>query len=93
MPLLTITGDTFASRVSGSHLHAIGLPELITDSLENYAALALRLSYEPELLRGYRERLARNRATHPLFDTERYTRAFEALLLQAWDDYSATLGQ
>ena len=93
VPLLTITGDTFASRVSGSHLHAIGLPELITDSLENYAALALRLSYEPELLRGYRERLAQNRATHPLFDTARYTRAFEALLLQAWEDYSATLGQ
>jgi protein O-GlcNAc transferase len=93
VPLLTIAGDTFASRVSGSHLHAIGLPELITDSLEGYASLALRLSREPALLRGYRERLARNRATHPLFDTGRYMRAFEALLLQAWESHRATLAQ
>src|SRR6185295_20078212 len=43
LPLITCAGETFASRVSGSHLHAIGLAELVTDSLDDYAALALKL--------------------------------------------------
>ncbi len=86
LPVLTMAGETFASRVSGSHLRAIGLPELVTHDLESYAALALRLAREPELLAGLRLRLQQNRATHPLFDTAGYTRDFEALLLRAWED-------
>jgi predicted O-linked N-acetylglucosamine transferase (SPINDLY family) len=82
-----MAGETFASRVSGSHLHAIGLPELVTDDLDSYAAQALRLARDPDLLAGLRLRLRQNRATHPLFDTAGYTRDFEALLLQAWEDY------
>jgi len=89
LPLLTIAGETFASRVSGSLLHAIGLPELVTGDLESYASLALRLAREPDLLRGYRARLGDNRATHPLFDTAGYTRALEELLVHAWEDYRA----
>ena len=42
-PVVTIAGDTFVSRVAGSLLRTIGLPELITTSLDEYAALALRL--------------------------------------------------
>ena len=86
LPVVTCAGDTFASRVSGSHLRAIGLPELVTDSLEAYEALALKLSHEPDLLAGYRARLRANRLVEPLFDIARYTRAFEQLLLAAWDD-------
>ena len=86
LPVVTCAGDTFASRVSGSHLRAIGLPELVTDSLEAYEALALKLSQEPDLLAGYRARLRANRLVEPLFDIARYTRAFEQLLLAAWDD-------
>jgi len=83
LPVVTCAGETFASRVSGSHLHAIGLPELVTHSLADYEALALRLAREPDTLAEFRNRLRVNRKTHPLFDTIGYTRALEELLLHA----------
>jgi predicted O-linked N-acetylglucosamine transferase (SPINDLY family) len=78
VPLLACAGATFASRVAGSLLHAVGLPELVVDSIESYEALALRLAAEPTLLRDLRHRLTRNRTTFPLFDTDRFARHLEA---------------
>jgi protein O-GlcNAc transferase len=78
LPVLTCAGTTFAGRVAGSLLQAIGLAELVTTSLEEYEALALRLVREPELLARLRARLAENRLSFPLFDTARSTRALEA---------------
>jgi predicted O-linked N-acetylglucosamine transferase (SPINDLY family) len=80
LPVLTCTGETFASRVSASQLLAIGLPELVTHDLAAYEARALSLAREPDLLAGYRTRLRANRDTAPLFDTQAYTRALECLL-------------
>ena len=84
LPLVTCAGETFASRVSGSQLKAIGLPELVTDSPAAYEALALELARRPELLARYRKRVRANRDASPLFDTAGYTRALEALLFAAW---------
>ena len=89
LPLLTCAGKTFASRVAGSQLRSIGLPELVTDSLPAYQALALKLAREPARLSEYRERLARNRATAPLFDVVGYTRSLEELFLKAWEEHRA----
>jgi predicted O-linked N-acetylglucosamine transferase (SPINDLY family) len=89
LPVVTCAGETFASRVSGSHLLAIGLPDLVTYNLVDYEALAQKLAQEPDLLAGCRTRLRANRETHPLFDTTGYTRALEALLWQAAEDYPA----
>ena len=80
LPLLTCAGNTFAGRVAGSLLRAIGLPELITSSLNDYEAMALRLARDGDLLAGIRARLARNKWTHPLFDTERFARNIEVRL-------------
>jgi predicted O-linked N-acetylglucosamine transferase (SPINDLY family) len=77
VPLITCPGESFASRVAASALTAIGLPELIADSPESYEALALRLARDRDALAALRNRLARNRATQPLFDTARYTRNLE----------------
>jgi protein O-GlcNAc transferase len=77
LPMLTCAGNTFAGRVAGSLLRAIGLGELVTTSLEEYEALALRLARDAELLTRQRARLAKNRRTHPLFDTACYTRNLE----------------
>jgi protein O-GlcNAc transferase len=84
LPVLTCVGETFASRVSGSQLLAIGLGELVTYDLAAYEALALELARQPGILAGYRARLRANRDTAPLFDTAAYTRALEALLVTAW---------
>jgi predicted O-linked N-acetylglucosamine transferase (SPINDLY family) len=89
LPVVTCAGETMVSRIAASQLHAIGLPELITESLERYEALALELAARPELLRGYRDRLAANRRTHPLFDMARYARDFEDLMESVWAQRSA----
>jgi predicted O-linked N-acetylglucosamine transferase (SPINDLY family) len=87
LPVLACVGETFISRVAGSLLKAIGLPELITYTLQEYEALALRLARHPAELAGIRERLAKNRLTAPLFDTPRFTRHLEAAYLLMWDRY------
>lgn len=89
LPVLTRAGDTFASRVAGSLLTAVGLPELITRSLEEYEALALRLARQPDELRALREKLSRNRTTAPLFDTPAFARHLEAAYQQMWSNYLA----
>ncbi len=89
LPLLTCAGETLVTRLAGSQLNAIGLPELVTTGLAEYEALALRLAREPVMLAGFRTRLATNRATHPLFDMARYTRDFEDGLQTIWDDFAA----
>ncbi|MEO7054610.1 MAG: hypothetical protein ABI191_06520, partial [Rhizomicrobium sp.] len=78
LPILTCRGNAFAGRVAASLLQAMGLPELITDTLEDYEALAVRLATDPALLAGYRARLAKARDSAPLFDTARTTRYIEA---------------
>ena len=85
LPVLTCMGNAFAGRVAASLLNAIGLPELVTHSIEDYEALALRLAKDPSLLEGYRNRLATNRLTHPLFDTDRFRHHIEAAYLQMWE--------
>ena len=89
LPVLTCAGETLVTRLAGSQLHAIGLPELVTGDLTAYETLALRLAREPQTLAGFRTRLAANRATHPLFDMARYTRDFEDGLQAIWRDFLA----
>jgi protein O-GlcNAc transferase len=87
VPLLTCLGSTFASRVAASLVRAVGLDELVTSSLQDYEALAVKLANDPSLLRALRERLARNRMTHPLFDTARFARHVEAAYTAMWQRY------
>jgi predicted O-linked N-acetylglucosamine transferase (SPINDLY family) len=84
VPVLTRPGATFASRVAGSLLGAVGLPELITTSLTDYEALAVALARDPQRLAGVRQKLARNRDVCPLFDTARFTRHIEAAYTTMW---------
>jgi predicted O-linked N-acetylglucosamine transferase (SPINDLY family) len=85
LPLLTCSGEAYAARMAGSLLQAIGLPELVTHTLEDYEALALMLATDAGLLEGIKLKLAQNRSTHPLFDTERFTRHLESAYLTMWE--------
>jgi len=86
-PVITCAGDTFASRVAGSLLRAVGLPELVTSCLADYEALAAQLAREPVRLEGIRERLRANRLSAPLFDCGRFTRDLEAAYQAMWRRY------
>jgi predicted O-linked N-acetylglucosamine transferase (SPINDLY family) len=89
LPVLTCAGSSFASRVAGSLLHAVGLPELVTNNLVDYEALALKLAHEPALLASYTERLVRNGKTAPLFDCQRFTIGMEAAYTQMYERWCA----
>jgi predicted O-linked N-acetylglucosamine transferase (SPINDLY family)/glycosyltransferase involved in cell wall biosynthesis len=77
LPLLTCSGRTFASRMAGSLLQAVGLPELATQSLADYETMAVALAMDRRRLATLRERLQKNKATFPLFDTPRLVKALE----------------
>jgi protein O-GlcNAc transferase len=78
-------GLSFAARVAASLLKAIGLPELIASTPTDYEALALSLARNPDRLAAIRTKLAANRATHPLFDTARFTRHLECAFEIMWE--------
>jgi predicted O-linked N-acetylglucosamine transferase (SPINDLY family) len=82
LPVLTLRGKSFVARVGSSLLKAVGLPELIADSLPAYSARALELAVDRARLGALRERLELARATSPLFDGRRFCRHFEAALLE-----------
>ena len=83
VPLLTCRGSTFAGRVGASLCHAVELPELVAESLPDYARALQALCADRARLAHYRHHLESGRATLPLFDTVAFTRAFERMLEDA----------
>ena len=79
LPVLTCTGEAFASRVAASLLNAIDLPELVTINIKDYEDLAIELAQRTGMLKQIREKLARNRLTTPLFNTDLFASNIEAL--------------
>ena len=87
LPVLTCTGESFASRVAASLLNAIELPELITTTQEQYEATAIELATNPEKFKDIKNKLERNRLTTALFDTPRFTKHIEAAYKQMYERY------
>jgi predicted O-linked N-acetylglucosamine transferase (SPINDLY family) len=71
--------------VAASLLSAVGLPELVTRSLDEYEALALKLATDPALIASIRQKLDGNRKACPLFDTDRLRRHIERAYMTMWD--------
>jgi predicted O-linked N-acetylglucosamine transferase (SPINDLY family) len=91
IPVLTLMGQSFASRVAASLLNAIGLPELITSSQEEYEALAIELALNPKKLADIKLKLVKNRLTTSLFDTPLFTKNIEAAYIEMMERYHADL--
>ncbi len=87
LPVITFAGRGFAARVAASLLRAAGLPELITDSADEYERLALELARDPDKLAALKAKLAGLRASAPLFDTVRFARHLEDGCAQAYQRY------
>jgi predicted O-linked N-acetylglucosamine transferase (SPINDLY family) len=87
MPIITLMGNSFASRVAASLLNAVNMPELITSSQEEYEALAIDLATNPEKLYAIKQKLAKNLVSEPLFDTPLFTRNIEALYIKMYQRY------
>jgi predicted O-linked N-acetylglucosamine transferase (SPINDLY family) len=91
LPVLTYRGSSMAGRMASSLLTAIGLPELITDSMTEYEDAAVRFATRPDLMRDIRDRLAVYRSDSPLFDTAQFVKHMEAALAEIYNRHHADL--
>ena len=87
LPVVTKIGMGFASRVAGSLLNAVGLTDLVTQTEKDYETLILELATNPTKLAKIKEKLASNRLSQPLFNTELYTKHLENGYHQAYQNY------
>ena len=82
LPVVSLMGQTFASRVAGSLVNAVGLPELICTDVQQYHRTIVDLARDPARRQALRDRLDQAREDSPLFDSARFTRDYEALLVR-----------
>ena len=87
LPVLTLMGESFASRVAGSLLNAIDLPELITHTKKEYEDKAIELANNKSLLNEIRNKLNKNRLIKPLFNTKLFTKNLEKAYLMIYEKY------
>jgi len=87
LPLITYPGETFASRMAGSLLTAVGLPEMIVESASDYETLACKLASNPDRMASIKQKLAANLSSCSLFNTKLFTRHIEAAYTAAYERY------
>ena len=91
LPFLTLVGDTFASRVGASMLNAIGLPELITYSENEYKNKAIEIATNPILLKKIKKKLEKNKISKPLFDAKLFTKNVESAYKKIYKRYNSNM--
>jgi len=89
VPILTMSGRSFASRVCGSLVRSAGLPELDCASPGEFVDRAVAIGRDRSIALSYRERLAAGRDACVLFDTPLLARELEGLYRGMWDDFRA----
>jgi len=82
LPIVTLRGESFVSRVTAGFLANLGLDELIATTPQDYESIALSLARDGGRLRDIRQRLAQARKSSPLFDADRFARGIEAAYLE-----------
>lgn len=91
LPIITLIGETFASRVGASLLTALGLEELITTSLSNYEELAIKLANNNCSLNKIRNKLKNNKSSSTLFDACTFAKTLEEAYIQMFERYELDL--
>jgi len=91
VPVLTLIGQSFASRVAASLLHTLGVPELVCQDIDTYLQQAVRYASDAPLLRALRHRIAQGRSNSPLFNGAQYAQDFGALMLRMVERQEAGL--
>ena len=86
-PIITVPGETLASRVAASQLHCLGTPELITNSYEDYEDLAVRLGTDRQFPKTIRAKVWQARTSSHLFDVKYYVNNLENLFIRMWRSY------
>lgn len=87
LPVVTLLGKHFASRVSASLLSAVGLTELIAKTEEEYERFAVKLANSSDLVKSLKEKLAKNKLEKPLFNTEKFVVNLEKAYIEMWKNF------
>jgi predicted O-linked N-acetylglucosamine transferase (SPINDLY family) len=87
VPVLTLQGRGFATRVCGSFVRSAGLDELVCSTAEEYVERAVELGNNREKLMAQKAKLAAKRDSCFFFDTPRFVRHLEDLYRQMWGDF------
>lgn len=91
LPVLTLLGQSFSARMSASLLRAIGLPELITSSRDEYESLAISMGLNPIMMNEIKAKLLRNRESMLLFDTASFTKNLESAYRVVYEHWQSGL--
>lgn len=86
-PMVTLPGETLASRVAASQLTTLGCPELIAKTRRDYEEISVRLGTDKEFLKAMRAKVWRARTESPLFNTKIYATELEILFYKMWDRF------
>ena len=89
LPLITVSGDSFSSRVAASVVTAAGLADLVCADLRSYREFAVSIAQDKARLARLRQRVDLARGASALFDTEGYTRLLEAAYFTMYDIWRA----
>ena len=90
-PMITYLGKSYQARMGASIVNALNLPELITNTPEEYEFLAIDMAKNPEKLKAIRDKLANNLETAPLYDTKLFTQNLESAYTQMYERYQTGL--
>ncbi|KAH7643659.1 udp-n-acetylglucosamine-peptide n-acetylglucosaminyltransferase [Dermatophagoides farinae] len=86
-PMVTLPGETLASRVASSQLTCLGVPELIAKSYDDYENIAARLGNDRDYLKAIRAKVWTARTESPLFNVKIYTKNLERLYWKMYENY------
>ncbi len=84
VPFVTLAGKSFASRMGVTILKNAGLPELVTDTVPQYIALAIDLANDKARLKKLRHNLRDRITASPLMDQKSFVRNMEAAYREMW---------
>ncbi len=88
VPVITVSGTHYPSRMSQALLTAVKLPQLITTSIDKYQNLAIKLAKNPKLLKSLKNSLTKNNKTNPFFNSKVMTKSLEDIYQDIWQTYT-----
>jgi predicted O-linked N-acetylglucosamine transferase (SPINDLY family) len=89
VPVVTLAGGTFLSRMTASHLIPLGLADLVASTPEEYVNIAVALALDPPRLAALRSSLRERLLASPLMDATASAKGFEALLRRLWQRWAS----
>ena len=92
LPVLTLSGNSFPSRMAASLLRAINLPELITSNKSEYEAMAIELGINSKKINSIKNNLANNIDSTPLFNSGKFTKNLESIYSKMFERLVNRLG-